>query len=87
MLQIIHQMYAAPRASSIYCQWIRRDGREGSPLVAVWIDSEMRSFEREFALNTETEVLAKGALDEPGGVPALQLLTHLTTSQITMHHS
>ena len=72
MLQTIHQQKGLPRASSIYCRWIRNE--EGSPLVAVWIDSEMCGFEREFASSPVTESVQEGALDEPGGVRSLQLL-------------
>jgi hypothetical protein len=71
MLQRIHQKGAAPRASSLYCQWIRDSHRPGEPLVAVWIDSEMRGFERQCA--PEADELLQDAFDEPGGAPSLLL--------------
>jgi len=87
MLQIIHQKDTPPRASSIYCRWIRSAQTEDSPLVAVWIDREMRCFEREFALNSQAELLTEGALDEPGGASAFQRLKQPMTVEITVHHS
>ncbi len=66
MLQLVHQKKGAPPASSIYCRWIRDTRREGAPLIAVWMDSEMRGFEREFALYSDGEVLPE-TLEEPGG--------------------
>ena len=72
MLQTIHQEKVAARASSIYCQWIRKEQRMDSPLVAVWMDSEMRGFEREFASNSNRELLRKCALEEPGGAHSIQ---------------
>lgn len=67
MLQNVHHAMAAPRASSIYCRWIRTADKEGARLVAVWIDSEMRCFTKDFAPNSETEALQPEALDDPGG--------------------
>jgi hypothetical protein len=68
MLQTVHQKKAAPRASSIYCRWVRENHGEGSRLLAVWIDSEMRCFDREFAEHPKTEATPQGALNDPGGV-------------------
>jgi hypothetical protein len=67
MLQAIHQNREAPRASSIYCQWIRDHRNPGAPLVAVWIDSDMRCFERELVSNSGAEHLQHDVLEEPGG--------------------
>jgi hypothetical protein len=85
MLQTIHQIEGAARASSIYCQWIRREQSEDSPLVAVWIDSEMRDFEREFASNSDAELLRADALEEPGGAQSLQIVKQTMTTRITVH--
>lgn len=76
MLQTIHHEMRPPRASSIYCRWIRNEQGEGPLLVAVWIDSEMRSFEQEFASSCVTETVQEGALEEPGGVRPQQLFAH-----------
>jgi hypothetical protein len=67
MLQVIHQKEGAPRASSIYCRWIRERREDGEHLVAVWMDSEMRCFEREFTPDQVGHLLAEDALEEPGG--------------------
>jgi hypothetical protein len=70
MLQAIHQKAAAPRASSVYCRWIRNGREKGAPLVAVWIDSQMGCFEAEFAADPDT--VTHDSVDEPGGAMCLQ---------------
>lgn len=67
MLQTVHQNEWAPRASSIYCRWIRDTRRPGAPLAAVWIDNEMRCFEPQFAPEAQGE-LQHDALEDPGGM-------------------
>jgi hypothetical protein len=74
MLPIIHQKNTAPRASSIYCRWIQENRGEGSRLVAVWIDREMRCFEREVAQDSKAGATPLGALEDPGGVAVLNSL-------------
>ena len=86
MLQTIHQKGAVPRASSIYCVWIRRDQVENSPLVAVWIDREMRGFEREFVSEASAELLTEGAFEEPGGAGSFQWQASHTTTGSTVHY-
>jgi hypothetical protein len=71
MLQVIHQEPGTPRASSIYCRWICESRNEGERLIAVWIDTEMRCFAREFASISEPELSQRDALEEPGGVASL----------------
>jgi len=85
MLQAIHQKGGAPRASSIYCKWIRDNTREGAPLVAVWIDSEMRAYEREFA--SESELLGQGVLEEPGGGPSPARQGQITIIELTTNRA
>lgn len=48
MLQTIHEQTALPRASSLYCVWIPSGQESGPPLIALWIDDEMRAFEPAF---------------------------------------
>jgi hypothetical protein len=55
MLQTVHQKKAASPASSIYCRWMRESRGEKAHLVAVWIDSAMRCFERELLPKSEAE--------------------------------
>ena len=45
-LQTVHNELSVPEASSLYCVWIQAQPYDASPLVAVWIDREMRTFER-----------------------------------------
>jgi hypothetical protein len=71
MLQAVHQKEAPARASSIYCRWIRENRELGAPLVAVWMDSEMRCFERELSSNAGLRSAHPGAMQEPGEVPLL----------------
>jgi hypothetical protein len=67
MLMTVHQKGRAPRASSIYCRWIRDTRREGAPLVTVWIDSNMSWFERQFVVKPEAGRFEERALEERGG--------------------
>jgi hypothetical protein len=46
MLQTVHDESAAPRASSLYRIWIASRLESGPPLVALWIDDQMRAFEQ-----------------------------------------
>ena len=73
MLQAIHQKEGAPRASSIYCRWIREVRKDGEHLVAVWMDSEMRCFERQCTPDQVEQTLQEDALEEPGGGVVLRL--------------
>ena len=73
MLQTVHQKEAPARASSIYCQWIRENRELGAPLVAVWMDSEMRCFERRLSSTAELDPACQGAVQEPDEVPLLRL--------------
>ena len=60
-LQVIHTEGRPIRASSLYCCWIRVP--ESGELRAIWVDSEMRAFEKQFAGEAN-----EGALvDKPGG--------------------
>jgi hypothetical protein len=44
MLQAIYTKERTRQASSLYCQWIGVERPQGTQLVAVWIDTEMRAF-------------------------------------------
>jgi hypothetical protein len=44
MLQAIKAVVRTPQASSLYCVWIRSALGEDAPLVAIWIDQEVRAF-------------------------------------------
>jgi hypothetical protein len=45
MLQTVHDEFAVPRASSLYCVWIPSRLKSGPPLVALRIDDQNRAFE------------------------------------------
>ncbi len=62
-LQFIHKKENAPKASSLYCQWISSGQGEGGRLVAVWMDREMRAFEGEFVCGTRAEGQVAGVAD------------------------
>ena len=47
MLQTVHDESAAPRASSLYGIWIASRLESGPPLVALWIDDQLRAFEQD----------------------------------------
>jgi len=53
VLQAVNKKIRGSKASSLYCVWTPSEGRNGSRLVAVWIDSEMRPFESQFLPGNE----------------------------------
>jgi hypothetical protein len=87
MLQAIHQNKRPARASSIYCHWIRSEQPENPSLVAVWIDSEMRGFEREFTSDSNVELLPEDALDDPGWATAPQTRRQAMITEIAAQFS
>lgn len=50
MLQAVNTGTHVRPSSSLYCVWIRQSSAEDAPLVAVWIDREMRAFTGELGL-------------------------------------
>ena len=68
-LQFIHKKKSAPRASSLYCQWINSGQGEGGGLVAVWMDLEMRAFQSEFECGTRAEGQFAGVAEMTGDEP------------------
>jgi hypothetical protein len=55
------------RACSLYRQWVLVSAESGVRLQAIWIDREMREFERQFEAAAGLEPLPENAVDEPGG--------------------
>lgn len=53
VLQAVNKKTRGSRASSLYCVWTKSEERNGGPLVAVWMDSEMRPFESQFLTGNE----------------------------------
>ncbi len=68
-LQFIHKKKSAPKASSLYCQWISTGQGEGGRLVAIWMDREMRAFESEFVRGTRAEGQVAGVEEMTGDAP------------------
>lgn len=68
-LQFIHNRNSAPRASSLYCQWISTRQGEGGRLVAIWMDREMRAFEGEFLHEARIDGQAAGVEEVTGDPP------------------
>ncbi len=69
-LQFIHKKESAPKASSLYCQWINSGQGEGGRLVAVWMDREMRAFEGEFSHKAGIDGQVAGVADRAARTPA-----------------
>jgi hypothetical protein len=63
MSQAVHMKDRAPQASSLYCRWICVDRPGGLQLVAVWMDSETRAFEREFLPTGEAKEQGEQAVE------------------------
>jgi len=80
MLQTIHEIYPARKASSLYCIWTTTDGRPNSPLVALWIDPSMHTFEGEFSLTAQADS-AEITSDEPGGCALTTLAVRTATTE------
>ncbi len=60
VLQAVNKKNRGSKASSLYCVWTKSDEeRNGSRLVAVWIDSEMRPFEAQFLPGDEDGAAAR----------------------------
>jgi hypothetical protein len=59
VLQAVNKEIRGSKASSLYCVWTKSEGRNGSRLEAVWIDSEMRPFESQFLPGNEDGTAAR----------------------------
>lgn len=53
MLQVVHIAEGVRQASSLYCHWISVERPQGTELLAVWMDSEMRAFEEQPSATSE----------------------------------
>ncbi len=60
MLQTVHKRIATPKASSLYCVWVCQ-GPEPR-LEAIWIDSEMSAFKKQFVCEAEIAIQAGSSL-------------------------
>lgn len=73
MLHAVHTKESANQACSLYCRWICVEREEGTRLVVVWMDSEMRAFERELESGREVRPVTDGAEEEKSGLDATLL--------------
>jgi hypothetical protein len=64
MLQAVHEKKGSAKASSLYCQWICVERAGETCLVAVWIDSEMRAFARESAIENRLGRCVEEGMEE-----------------------
>ncbi len=85
MLQIVHHNNRAPRASSLYCQWILESCGMGETPVAVWIDTAMRCFEREFLVCSRSEIREHSLLEKSGSGPGVELSRIPSAKESTFH--
>src|ERR1700751_1281958 len=60
MLQAIKAGTRTRQASSLYCVWIKSASGDDAPLVAIWIDREMRAFTDEFVAEAEEQAVPSG---------------------------
>ena len=66
-LQLVHIEPMARPACSLYRRWVLVPARSAVRLQAIWIDREMREFERQFGAAPGLEPLPENAGDAPGG--------------------
>jgi hypothetical protein len=57
MLQAINAGTRTGQAPSLYCMWIKSASGDDAPLVAIWIDREMRAFRDEFVAKVEEQAI------------------------------
>lgn len=73
MLQAVHTKESTNQACSLYCRWICVQREEGTRLVAVWMDPEMRAFEKELESGGAVSPVTPGGEEENGGLDATRL--------------
>jgi len=75
MLKTIEVEARARQASSLYCVWMRSAAREDAPLVAIWIDREMRAFADESASHADHRAVSSEGRREEGDLPPSEVQT------------
>ena len=63
MLQAINAKTCARQASSLYCVWTKSAAGEDAPLVAIWIDREMRAFTGEFGAAADSKTTEQDSVE------------------------
>ena len=75
MFKAIEVEARARQASALYCVWMRSAAREDAPLVAIWIDLEMRAFAHERVSDKAHRVVPGGGRREQGDLPPSEVPT------------
>ena len=75
MLKAIEVEARARQASLLYCVWMRSAAREDAPLVAIWIDREMRAFADESVSDGAHRVFPGDGRTEEGDLPPSEVQT------------
>ena len=75
MLKTMEVEARARPASSLYCVWMRSAAREDAPLVAIWIDREMRAFADESVSDGARRVVPGDGRREEGDLPPSEVQT------------
>jgi hypothetical protein len=69
MLQAINEGTRTGQAPSLYGVWIKSASGDDAPLVAIWIDREMRAFRDEFVAKAEEQAIPQDRGNGDGEVP------------------
>jgi hypothetical protein len=69
MLQAIKAGTRTRQASSLYCVWIKSASGNDAPLVAIWIDRQMRAFKGEFVSDAEEQAIPQDRGNGDGELP------------------
>jgi hypothetical protein len=75
MLKAIEVEARARQASSLYCVWMRSAAREDAPLVAIWIDREMRAFADESVFHGDQGAVASEGRRDEGNLSPSEVQT------------
>lgn len=69
MLQAVNAGTRTRQASSLYCVWIESASGDDAPLVAIWIDREMRAFMGELVSEAEEQAIPQDRGNGDGELP------------------
>jgi hypothetical protein len=75
MLKAIEVQARVHQASSLYCVWMRSAAREDAPLVAIWMDREMRAFAHESVSRADHRGVSSESRREEDDLPASEVQT------------
>lgn len=81
MLQTINAETRGRQASSLYCVWIKSAPEEDAPLVAIWIDREMRAFTHECGAGVDRQVIPQDSARNESELPPVTSEFQPTTDE------